>query len=109
MAVVVFEDDDVEAAYAQLIVDHRIPGVPEAIFHMLSVPREHRLRGIGRRLLRRVLDWADTHGQALWLAPVPLDPECPVDLTAWYARYGFEPAPQGTGMVRPALSPPGGA
>lgn len=55
----------------------------------VNVPRAHRGRGIASRLMRAVIDDADTDGVVLELFVGPSDGLDFVQLEAWYKRLGF--------------------
>jgi ribosomal protein S18 acetylase RimI-like enzyme len=65
----------------------------------INVPKEHRGKGLGSAMLKRILADADEEGIDLYLvvyATGALDDE---QLTEWYERYGFVSTGAG-GMVR---------
>lgn len=79
-------------SYAELIV---IPGVGY-VLHTIFVPPSARGEGLGRQLLERAIGAVPTD-LPLLLAPVP-DADCPIDVVAWYERYGFVWTPSGAMM-----------
>lgn len=56
----------------------------------INVPHEHRGKGLGTKLLRRILEDADKAFVILALEPSPSDGLNYDQLTAWYSRHGFE-------------------
>lgn len=65
----------------------------------ISVPQEHRGKGVATRLLRRVLADADEEGARLYLAIMPSGGSLTAkQLERWYRRYGFKPDPQHEGV-----------
>lgn len=85
-------------SYAELIVSEGI--IEGYVLHTIFVPRAHRGKGLGARLLQRALD-AVPDDLPILLAPVP-DSDCPIDVTAWYERHGFVRTRSGAMMERPA-------
>lgn len=93
---------------AQIDVWKLAPGVrpgeedmPSAWVARVIVPEGHRNEGVGTRLMRRLIEDADSEGVALVLSAEPygdLDLEA---ITAWYRKLGFEGPPER--MVRKPL------
>jgi len=65
----------------------------------INVPAEHRGRGHGTAILKRLLADADEEQVVLWLEVLSSGPLDRNALTAWYERYGFELRPAGY-MIR---------
>ena len=78
-------DSDSVVGFVTAISD----GVLSAYLPLLEVRTEHRGRGIGRELVRRVLETL----QALYMVDLSCDPE----LRAFYEELGFR---EGTAMMR---------
>ena len=55
----------------------------------ISVPEDQQGKGVGQRLLDRILADADTEGLVISLEPRPDDMELYGRLVAWYERNGF--------------------
>jgi len=77
------------------ILDVSLPGdfdddEPNACYvHRINVPKEHRKKGIGRKLFDMLLEDADREGIVLLLQPNPYGEMGILDLIAWYKRLGF--------------------
>lgn len=57
----------------------------------INVPADYRGRGLGTRLLKKILADADAFGVALSLEIMPSGPLDYDALEAWYRRHGFRP------------------
>jgi GNAT superfamily N-acetyltransferase len=57
----------------------------------INIPEESRGRGLGTKLLRRILADADAEGVILSLEIMPSGPLDYNALEAWYRRWGFKP------------------
>jgi predicted GNAT family acetyltransferase len=55
----------------------------------INIPREHRGKGLGTALLKRVLDDADRDQVMITLEIMPSGPLNYDELRDWYARHGF--------------------
>lgn len=83
-----------EDSWAELII---IPNLGY-VLHTIFVPHRARGKGLGRKLLERVVR-AVPDDFPIMLAPVP-DADCPIDVAAWYERHGFEWTRSGAMMER---------
>lgn len=75
--------------------------VPGMVLTRINVPIRYRGKGIGSRLLCRVLDDADREKVTLYLELLPSGGLSYADLKAWYQRHGFHMMPGGHLMCRP--------
>jgi GNAT superfamily N-acetyltransferase len=78
--------DEASGATARLCSNRRDGWIIE----MIDVPVEHRSKGVGRELLRRITADADAGGVTLYLVISPDRGGLTEDqLAAWYRRHGF--------------------
>jgi GNAT superfamily N-acetyltransferase len=67
------------------------------IITRINVPTPHRSKGIGSKLLKQAIGYADIHKIVLFLEIYSSGPLTREQLIEWYTRYGFLP---GEVMVR---------
>jgi ribosomal protein S18 acetylase RimI-like enzyme len=60
------------------------------IITRINVPKAHRGKGFGRKLLEECLSDVDLDGITLWLEIAESDGLNYYQLEAWYERYGFK-------------------
>lgn len=71
------------------------------IITRINVPEAHRGRGIGNRLLKQCLTWADANNITLWLEINAYGDMSYEQLQAWYERNGFKEVVMGMWRRKP--------
>lgn len=86
------------------IADLVAPGelFPTWVITRINVPREHRGKGHGSALLKRILVDADVEQVTLALEVFPSGPLDYDDLMYWYHRHGFRSTKSGYMVRKPS-------